>query len=156
MPDLPSQSNEFVNAILLLARLLLSAPFLYSGIDKLWRWTPAQREVIASGLPWPTLFHLVTVLVQLGAGLSVLIGVEARIGALALCFFLIPVTVLYHPFWKRSGPDFVAEADHFLLNLAVIGGLLMIVALGSGRFSMIDQSFSALVESAGAFTGTTR
>jgi len=37
-----------------------------------------------------------------------------------------------------TGLDFVAEADHFLLNCAVIGGLLMIVALGSGRISVIS------------------
>ena len=133
------------SALTLLARVLLSLPFLYSGIDKCRHWTAAQREVAASGLPWPTLFHLITVLVQLGAGLSVLIGLEARVGALLLCLFLIPVTVMYHPFWKRSGPDLVAEADHFLLNLAVIGGLLMVVAAGGGRLSVSDHSVGEIL-----------
>jgi putative oxidoreductase len=131
--------------LMFLARVLLSLPFLYSGIDKVYRWTAAQREVAASGLPWPTLLHILTVLVQLGAGLSVLIGLEARAGALLLCLFLVPVTLLYHPFWKRSGPDFVAEADHFLLNCAVVGGLLMIVALGSGRISVIDHPLDSSI-----------
>jgi putative oxidoreductase len=147
MPYLGLHDNEFADALLLLARLFLSLPFLYSGVDKCWRWTAAQREVAASGLPWPTLFHLVTVAVQLGAGLSVLIGIEARLGAVILCLFLVPVTIMYHPFWKRSGPELVAEADHFLLNLAVIGGLLMIVAFGGGPCSVIDQSFAELVGS---------
>jgi hypothetical protein len=40
---------------------------------------------------------------------------------------------MYHPFWKRSGADFVAEADHFLSNHAIIGGLLLILALGMAR-----------------------
>jgi uncharacterized membrane protein YphA (DoxX/SURF4 family) len=101
-------------ASILLSRILLSLPFLYSGIDKSWRWTAAQRELAASGLPWPTLLHFATVLLQLGGGLSVLIGIEARLGALLLCIFLIPVTFIYHPLWRRSGPDFVAETDHFL------------------------------------------
>jgi putative oxidoreductase len=125
-------------------------PFLYSGVDKCWRWAAAQREVAASGLPWPTLFHLITIAVQLGGGLSVLIGIEPRLGALLLCVFLVPVTVMYHPFWKRSGPDFVAEADHFLLNLAVVGGLLIIVAVGSGRISVVDQSLVDLAKSTAA------
>jgi putative oxidoreductase len=120
---------------ILLARVLLSSPFLYSGVDKCCRWSIAQREVAASGLPWPTLLHLVTVVVQLGGGLSLLLGIEARLGALLLLLFLIPVTLMYHPFWKRSGADFVAEADHFLSNLAIMGGLLVIVALGSGPIS---------------------
>ena len=150
------QFDEVAGALILLARVLLAAPFLYSGIDKSWRWAVAQREVAASGLPWPTLLHIVTVLVQLVAGLSVLLGFEARLGALVLCLFLLPVTVLYHPFWKCAGPDFVAEADHFLLNLAVIGGFVMIVALGSGPISVIDHSLAKLLESVAAILGVER
>jgi len=156
MPVLSPHDDEFAAALMLLARIFLSLPFLYSGVDKCWRWAAAQREVAASGLPWPTLLHLITVSAQLGAGLSVLIGIEARLGALVLCLFLIPVTVMYHPFWKRSGPDMVAEADHFLLNLAVIGGLLMIVAFGSGRIGVIDQPVPKLIGSVAALAGATR
>src|SRR5271156_4776002 len=140
-PLVPSDASYW----LLLARVLLSSPFLYSGIDKCWRWSAAQREVAASGLPWPTLLHLVTVLVQLGGALSLLLGIEARLGALLLLLFLIPVTVMYHPFWKRSGAEFATEADHFLSNLAIIGGLLVIVALGSGRISLMDHSLAQLL-----------
>jgi putative oxidoreductase len=143
-------SDAFADTLILLGRFCLSMPFLYSGVDKCWRWAAAQREVAASGLPWPTLFHLITIAVQLGGGLSVLIGIEPRLGALLLCVFLVPVTVMYHPFWKRSGPDFVAEADHFLLNLAVVGGLLIIVAVGSGRISVVDQSLVELAKSTAA------
>jgi putative oxidoreductase len=141
---------------MLLARVLLSSPFLYSGVDKCWRWSAAQREVAASGLPWPTLLHLVTVVVQLGGGLSLLLGIEARLGALLLLLFLIPVTVMYHPFWKRSGADLVTEADHFLSNLAIIGGLLVIVALGSGPISLIDHSLAQLVTYVASAFGVAR
>jgi putative oxidoreductase len=153
---LSNPNHALVSALTLLSRILLSTPFLYSGIDKSSRWAAAQRELAASGLPWPTLFHLVTVALQLGAGLSVLIGIEARLGALLLCLFLIPVTVLYHPFWKRLGPEFNAEADHFLLNFAVIGGLLMIVAFGSGRISVVDHPIGQLLELLAAMMGLAR
>jgi putative oxidoreductase len=146
----------FLSALILFSRVFLSLPFLYSGIDKCLHWTAAQREVAASGLRWPTFLHLVTVALQLGAGFSVLIGIEARLGALLLCLFLIPVTVMYHPFWKRSGADLVAEADHFLLNFAVIGGLLMIVALGSGRISVVDHPLVRLLDLFAAMIGAAR
>jgi putative oxidoreductase len=145
-----------VSYLILLARVLLSSPFLYSGVDKSWRWSAAQREVAASGLPWPTLLHLVTVVVQLGGGLSVLLGIEARLGALLLLFFLIPVTIMYHPFWKRSGAELVVEADHSLSNLAIIGGLLVIVALGSGPISLIDHSLAQLLGYMAAALGLAR
>jgi putative oxidoreductase len=156
MINLPDSNGSFSDCMILLARALLSLPFLYSGIDKCWRWEAAQREVAASGLPWPTLLHLVTVVVQLSGGLSLLLGVEARLGALLLSLFLVPVTVMYHPFWKRSGADFVAEADHFLSNLAIIGGFLAIVAVGGGHFSVIDRSPGQLLDELAATFGTSR
>jgi putative oxidoreductase len=143
-------------AAILLARVLLASPFLYSGVDKCWRWDAAQREVAAGGLPWPTLLHLVTVVVQLGGGFSLLLGIEARLGALLLFLFLIPVTIMYHPFWKRSGAGFVAEADHFLSNLAIIGGLLLILALGGGRISVIEHSLAQLLKNMAAALGMAR
>ena len=156
MINLPDSNGSFSDCMILLARALLSLPFLYSGIDKCWRWEAAQREVAASGLPWPTLLHLVTVVVQLSGGLSLLLGVEARLGALLLSLFLVPVTVMYHPFWKRAGADFVAEADHFLSNLAIIGGFLAIVAVGGGHFSVIDRSPGQLLDELAATFGTSR
>jgi hypothetical protein len=89
-------------------------------------------------------------------GLCLLLGIEARLGALLLCVFLVPVTVMYHPFWKRSGADLVVEADHFLSNLAIIGGLLLIVALGSGSISLIDHSPAQLLEHTAAALGMGR
>jgi uncharacterized membrane protein YphA (DoxX/SURF4 family) len=126
-----------LSALILVSRIFLSLPFLYSGIDKCLHWTVAQREVAASGLPWPTLLHVATV-------------------ALLLCLFLAPVTFMYHPFWKHSGADFVAEADHFLLNFAVIGGLLMIIGLGSGRISVVDDPLGRLPELFAALIGAGR
>jgi putative oxidoreductase len=145
-----------LSALILVSRIFLSLPFLYSGIDKCLHWTVAQREVAASGLPWPTLLHVATVALQLAAGSCVLIGIEARLGALLLCLFLAPVTFMYHPFWKHSGADLVAEADHFLLNFAVIGGLLMIIGLGSGRISVVDDPLGRLPELFAALIGAGR
>lgn len=154
MPSIlvPSDASYWI----LPARMLLCSPFLFSGVDKCWRWSAAQREVAASGLPWPTLLHLVTVVVQVGGGFSLLLGIEPRLGALLLLLFLIPVTVMYHPFWKRSGADFVTEADHFLSNLAIIGGLLVIVALGGGSISLVDQSLAQLLGCMAAALGAAR
>ena len=117
--------------ILLASRILLASAFLYSGADKTIRWSAGEQEIAAIGLPLVSLLHVVTVVVQIGAGLSVVFGLQARFGALALCLLLVPITALYHPFWLATGPSFVAELNHFLLNLGLLGGLLMVVVYGA-------------------------
>ena len=156
MLHVPDSNGSFYETVTLLSRVLLSLPFLYSGIDKCWRWNAAQREVAASGLPGPTLLHVVTIVVQLCGGLSVLLGIEARLGALLLALFLVPVTVMYHPFWKHSGTDFVAEADHFLSNLAIVGGLLVILAVGGGHLSVFDHPPAQLLDAIATTLGAAR
>jgi len=117
--------------ILLASRILLVSAFLYSGADKTIRWSAGEQEIAASGLPLVSLLHVVTVVIQLGAGLSVVFGLQARFGALALCLLLVPITALYHPFWLVTGPSLVTELNHFLLNLGLVGGLLMVVVYGA-------------------------
>ncbi|RFB81123.1 DoxX family protein [Methylovirgula sp. 4M-Z18] len=127
------------SVLMLLARILLAPAFLYSGVDKLVHWSAGQQEIAASGLPMVTVLHIVTVAIQLGAGLSVLLGIQARLGALMLCALLVPVTVLYHPFWQFSGTNFVEELNHFLSNLGLIGGFLMVLIFGAGPLSVEDR-----------------
>jgi hypothetical protein len=121
----------------------------HAGAPPSSRWLPAD-------CPDPRFFILSRCWSSLAADCPYCWGIEARIGALVLLLFLIPVTVIYHPFWKRSGADVVVEADHFLSNLAIMDGLLVIVALGSGRISVIDHSLAQLVEYMAAVLGMAR
>ncbi len=65
-----------------------------------------------------------------GAALLV-IGLWARLGALLIMLFLIPATVLVHTFWNNPG-----QLTSFLLNLAIFGGLLLVLAGGPGMWSI--------------------
>lgn len=124
---------------MLIARLLLAPAFLVSGVEKLAHPVAGIAEVAASGLAPVTLFWMLTVTVQLGAGLSVLLGIQARLGALALCAFLVPVTLLYYPFWAVGPERLDGELNRFLSNLGLIGGFLVVVVFGAGRFSLEDR-----------------
>ena len=54
---------------------------------------------------------------------------------MALFLFLIPTTLLFHNFWAYSGADQANQMQHFLKNLAIMGGLLAIVGFGAGPLS---------------------
>jgi putative oxidoreductase len=49
---------------------------------------------------------------------------------------LIPTTLLFHNFWAMQGMEQQDNMIHFLKNLAIMGGLLILAAYGAGAFSI--------------------
>ncbi|MEA5532903.1 DoxX family protein [Crocosphaera sp. XPORK-15E] len=117
------------NYVPFLARIFLSAIFLKSGISKILAPAATQAYMASQGLPFTGILLMLTIVVLIIGGLSVLLGYKAKIGALLLIGFLIPATLIFHG-------DFPEEEIAFLKNLGLMGGLLMIVAFGSGSFSL--------------------
>lgn len=120
-------------------RVFLAIIFMISGVAKFLDW-PANVAAMESqagiiGMSW---LLAVAGIVEIMGGLSILTGTFARVGALALFLFLIPVTALFHDFWSFSGAERQLQMAMFLKNLSIMGGLLLVVGFGAGRAS-IDQ-----------------
>jgi putative oxidoreductase len=67
--------------------------------------------------------------VQMAGGAALAFGVFPRVAAMALVGSLVPTTLAGHRFWDESDP--VArgrQRTQFLLNTAVLGGLLEVIA----------------------------
>jgi uncharacterized membrane protein YphA (DoxX/SURF4 family) len=109
-----------------IARLCLAAVFLYSGVDKLWRWRSSIEEVKSDGLPWPAACVGATVFTQLVGGCLVATGLFAWLGALVLAGFTVAATVVGHRFWLRRGAEFRHELTTSLEHVAIVGGLLLL------------------------------
>jgi putative oxidoreductase len=122
--------------VLLAARLCLAAVFLYSGATKLIQWHAAIAEFEALGLPLPTVAIAATVAVQLSGGLAVALGWRVRLAALALAAFIVIATLIGHPFWAFEGADFQRQLTTVLEHLAIVGGFLLLAAIGPGRLSL--------------------
>jgi putative oxidoreductase len=120
----------------LLARVCLSAVFLYSGITKLTDQSDGRAEIVALGLPEPTLDLVATILCQIVCGLMVLLGFWARLGALALLGFTLCATLLAHRIGGLSGLERQRALTTILEHLAIIGGFLMIIVDGPGALSL--------------------
>ena len=107
------------------ARLMLAAIFLLTGYDKLVDVDNAAADIAEIGLPFPTLLAFVAGLVELVCGVFLALGRRTEWAAAGLLLFLVPVTVLMeNPL--RADADFGTVID-FLRNLAIMGGLLMVV-----------------------------
>jgi putative oxidoreductase len=117
-------------------RLLLSSIFLISGFGKLTQPEGDGGQMRAKGMPAVGLLLSMAMIVELFGGLSILVGFHARLGALVLFLYLIPVTFIFHRYWAYRDKERIAQMENFLKNLAIMGGLLLMAALGSGSFSL--------------------
>jgi putative oxidoreductase len=123
-------------ALALAGRVLLSAIFLMAGAAKLANYTGTAEMMTKHGMPAVPFFLVAAALVELVGGLAVLVGYKARFGALALALFLIPTTLIFHNFWGVSGKEAEEQMQHFMKNVAIMGGLLMVAAQGPGEWSL--------------------
>lgn len=122
------------NYIPLIARILLSALFLISGINKILQPAATQGYMASVGMPLTGLFLVAAIALEIGGGLSVLLGYQARWGAAALILFTVVATLIFH----TNLSDQIQQIM-FLKNIAIIGGLLMIVQYGSGTIALLPD-----------------
>ena len=107
-----------------LARLCLTLPFWWSGIDKLVHPHAALAEIQGLGLPPSWLLYGLLLIVQLGGSLAIIFNRFAWLGAGALGVFTAIVTYMAHAFWKLQGPVRFAEMNDFLEHISLIAGMV--------------------------------
>jgi putative oxidoreductase len=118
-----------------LGRLLIGLPFAMSGLGKLAAYGQTTAMIAAVGLPVPPLAYAVAVIVELGGGLLLIAGYQARLVATALALFSIATAVSFHGNFADQN-----QMIHFLKNVMMAGGLLQISAFGAGAFSLDNRS----------------
>jgi len=120
----------------LIARILLSLVFLVSGTFKVMAYSQIVGMAGAKGVPLPGVSIPVAAAIELLGALAMIAGFRARIVAWVWIVYLIPVTLLFHNFWAMKGMEQQDNMVHFLLNLALIGGLLFVTEFGAGSYSV--------------------
>lgn len=123
----------FENLLILLARILISSLFLWAGATKIWHWKGSAEYMQSKKMPASLL--PAAVVLQLIGGLSVLLGFEARVGVLLLIVFVIPSAIKMHDFWNLQDPERTTQKTLFMKDVAVLGGLLLLLITGAGRFA---------------------
>lgn len=129
-------ATPLTDTIALAGRVLLTLPFLRSGLTKIADFEGTAGFMRAEGMVLVPLLLVAATVLEVGGGLFVAAGYRARLGALALIVFLIPTTLIFHDFWTFTGPAAEMQKGYFLSNLALLGGLSMVAAFGSGAISV--------------------
>ena len=132
---LRAQLYTIDNYFSLLARICLSAIFLWSGINKIINPVATMENMSAHGMPLTSIFLIGAIALEILGGLSVLLGIKTRWGAAMLIIFLIPATLIFHH-------DLSTELEQamFFKNMAMLGGLVMLIQYGGGNLVLLKAN----------------
>jgi putative oxidoreductase len=114
----------------------MAAIFVSSGFQKLGAFAGTAGYIASRGLPLPEVGAVIAIVVEIGAGLALILGFKARWAALALAIFTVAATFLFHNFWTYPADQQFMQMLMFWKNLAMTGGLLFVFAFGAGGWSL--------------------
>lgn len=132
-----SFQEPFFSIVILLARFLLSAVFLVSGIHKAGWYSRASEEFRGSSVPLVSLVLPATIALHLVGSICIICGIFVTEAALSLAVFILAATLWVHRFWERSGDERLALSRIALANLGIVGGLILLAATGPGKYVLI-------------------
>jgi len=126
--------NAYSNLATGIGRVLLSVLFILAGFSKVMGAAGTIAYIESKGIPLPQVVYALTVALELGGGILLLVGFQARLVALAFAGFSIVSALIFHT-------DFADQTQMvmFMKNLSIAGGMLFVFANGAGGFSIDDR-----------------
>ena len=119
------------DTIALIGRCLMAVMFLLSGFGKVAAPAATIAWIKSTGLPMPGVGYVISIIVELGGGLLLVLGWKTKVLGAVLSVFAIATALIFHHNVADQNQLF-----HFLKNIAVMGGLFQLMAFGAGNLSL--------------------
>ncbi len=130
--QIPSWAELYAPVI---ARVLMGGMFLMAGIQKFMTLDTTAGYIATSFLPAPMAMAVIAAIVETVLGASLLIGYRTKLAAAGLAVFTVIATIAFHTGWSANQMQQVL----FTKNLAIVAGLLYMMAFGSGRYAVNNK-----------------
>lgn len=121
----------------LIARVIIGAIFVLEAIHIIKYFKEIRLQIADIGLSrfdhmilYSILFILIT------GGLLILLGYRVFLGGILILVYWLPDTFLEYDWWNEPEPQKRIESLLFMRSLAVAAGVLLIMAHGSGKYSI--------------------
>lgn len=131
----PRDTGDHPN-VQLAGRILVAALFLVAGIMKAMNIAGTTAYMTRLGFPAPELMAYLAMVIEISGGVLLIIGWQTRRVAWFLALYVLIATGAAHRFWEYDVAQKVNQINHFIKNLAIMGGLLFIAAFGAGSASL--------------------
>ncbi len=121
---LVSNAERFM---LITGRALLGLYFIVPGLTKTFQFSATSTYMSEHGVPVAPALLVLTIILQVGGGISLLIGYRTQMAAFLLACLTLLINVFMHDFWNiYQGSDQAHETQNFIKNLAIMAGLLFV------------------------------
>lgn len=105
-----------------------------------------QVSTLTNGTLSPTVLAYLVAAVDLVGGLMILVGFMTRFAALVLFVFTGLTIYFVHHFWDMEGAARVGNQVNAFKNLSIMGALLLLAAVGGGRWSFDNRNHDRTAE----------
>jgi putative oxidoreductase len=121
----------------LMGRIFIAFVFIYEALDALVFFEKTKMTMTVYGITWQQDFVLTSLIfILLLGGFLVLIGYYASVGSVLLLLYWLPYTLIVYSFWDDPIELKRLHALYFMRNLALCGGLMLLLANGAGKYSI--------------------
>jgi uncharacterized membrane protein YphA (DoxX/SURF4 family) len=131
-----------MDAVMLVGRILFAFMFVASGLNHLTKAEAMAGYAAYKKVPAPKLANLLSGVLMILGGLSVILGVYADLGALVLAVLLIVMALKMHDFWNAQG-EAKPEMIGFMKNISMAGGALFLFAVAAMQDSNIGPALGS-------------
>ena len=119
-----------------IGRVLLALIFVLSGIGKLGAIAATSAHMASAGIPYANDLVWGAVALELGGGILLTAGLLTRLIGLAFFFYTLTLAVMFHAYWTMNGAAAHSQYSIFFEHIAIMGGMLYVVAFGAGPHSI--------------------
>jgi uncharacterized membrane protein YphA (DoxX/SURF4 family) len=129
--------------LFLLGRVLFSLVFIRYGVLHLTKTAGSVQYAAYKKVPQPQAAVIVSGVVQLLAGIAIVLGIWMDLAGICLAVFVLIAAFLFHRYWEEQDPQArAAEMAQFMKNVSLAGGALVIAAVADGApYAMTDGLF---------------
>jgi len=128
--------NDLDDVLILAARLFLAMLFLIFGWRKLRDYSGTVAQMANDRLPLPKLAAAIAIFMELPVAFAIAVGAVTRPSAALMTLYALGASLAEHRYWSVKGADQLESMEAFYKNLGIMGGFLLLVVTGAGRYSI--------------------
>lgn len=129
-------ATKGADALILVGRILLAWVFVGSAYGAISNFSGSVGYSRSLNLPAPELFTATNIVLETLISVGLILGIGTRYCAVLTFVFVLVATAIAHRYWEYpAGAQQIAQYNHFLKNISIMGGAVLIFVTGAGRFS---------------------